>query len=419
MTRPHQRDEIRTGKPANLERWGWCSIGVNVLLASLHGLIAARSGSLAVAAELTHNAVDLLAAIAVLVGLRLALRRSKAFPYGLYKIENLVAAGLSVLVFVTGYEILRHALWASPAPVRVDGWMLAMLVATATLPLVFAHFELRAGRAAGSPALIADATEYRMHVFTTGLAFAALAGERLRLPLDRISAVLIVVVVFKTGWELLRDAMRVLLDASLDAGTLDSIRRVIQADPAVTELKWLTGRNAGRFRFVEAGVVLRAEAPDRLEALMARIERSVLANVKHVERALIHAEAPASALLRCAVPLADAQGTLSAHFGEAPYFALLTLRRSDGTLLERRILHNPHASSGRAKGIRVAEWLIGQRVDRVACREDLSGKGPVYALRDAGVVLARSDARTLDEIVATGLDAEPAESRRENAVDRP
>jgi divalent metal cation (Fe/Co/Zn/Cd) transporter len=65
------------------------------------------------------------------------------------------------------------------------------------------------------------------------------------------------VAVFKTGWDLLRDAMRVLLDASLERETLDAIRRLLEADPAVTGSKWITGRNAGRFRFVEAGVSLR------------------------------------------------------------------------------------------------------------------------------------------------------------------
>jgi divalent metal cation (Fe/Co/Zn/Cd) transporter len=63
--------------------------------------------------------------------------------------------------------------------VRVETWMLAALIVTAILPLVFSHFELRAGKAANSPVLIADAVEYRIHVLTTGLVFAALLSERL------------------------------------------------------------------------------------------------------------------------------------------------------------------------------------------------------------------------------------------------
>jgi cation diffusion facilitator family transporter len=392
----------RTGGAVNVERWGWYSIAVNVVLAALHALVATASGSLAVAAEVVHNVVDLLAAVAVLIGLKLASRKSKAFPYGLYKVENLVAAGLAVMVFFSAYEIGRKALLAPPGAVRADGWMIALLVASALLPLVFSRFELRAGQIANSPALIADAREYRVHVFTTGLALAALASQWLGVALDRAAALLIVVAVAKTGWDLLRDAMRVLLDASLDADTLLEIRRVIGADPAVTELEWVTGRNAGRLRFVEAGVALRVPELGKAEAAVRRIEASVRTAVPHVERVLIHIEASTSPHVRYAVPLADSAGAISAHFGEAPYFAVLTTGRTDGALEEQRILANPHRSLERAKGIRVAEWLVAQKVDVVLTREDVRGKGPGYVLRDAGVELRITDAVELGQAIATG-----------------
>lgn len=384
----------------NLERWGWCSIAVNVVLAALHAAIAHLSGSLAVTAELIHNLVDLLAAIGVLVGLRLSTRTTEAFPYGLHKLENLVAGGLAVLVFVSAFEIAREALHAERAAVQVDAWMLGALVVGAALPLVFSHYELRAGVAANSPALIADAREYRVHALTAGLAFAALAAEWLRFPIDRIAALFIVVAVVKTGWDLLRDAMRVLLDASLDAPTLLAIRRIIEADPAVSEVGWVTGRSAGRFRFVEAGVALRVSAPERFEGIVRRIEAAVRSTVPHVERVLVHVEAPTSACVRYAVPLADRTGAVSEHFGGAPYFAFVSVRRADGAIAEQRVLPNPHATEERAKGVRVAEWLVAEKTDVALTRESLHGKGPMYVFRDAGVELRLTDARSLSEALA-------------------
>ncbi len=215
----------------NLERWGWYSIGINGLLVLLHGFIAIASGSFAVVAELVHNIVDLLTAVAVLIGLKLAMRESQAFPYGLYKVENLVAAGLAGMILLAAYEIARDALLAPPTPVRVDVWMLFALLVTTSIPLIFSRFELRAGQAANSPALIADAKEYRIHVFTTGLTFAALLADHLNFPLDRVAALIIVIAVLRAGWDLLRDAMRVLLDASVDADTLHRAHEMIDGDP--------------------------------------------------------------------------------------------------------------------------------------------------------------------------------------------
>jgi len=140
----------------------------------------------------------------------------------------------------------------------------------------------------------------------------------------------IVVAVVKTGWDLLRDAMRVLLDASLDAETLERVRNATNAEAAVAEVKWVTGRNAGRFRFVEAGVALRVADLEKAEAVMRRIETNVRAAVPYVERVLIRVEAPASPNIRYAVPLADRDGKVSRHFGEAPFFAFVAARRSDG-----------------------------------------------------------------------------------------
>jgi cation diffusion facilitator family transporter len=347
-----------------------------------------------------HNLVDLLTAIGVLIGLKLSTRKTRAFPYGLYKLENVIAVTLAMMTFITAYEIGRDALLEPPRPATVNAWMLGGVIVATIIPLVFSHFELRAGRRAHSPALIADAREYRAHVFTTGTVFAALLAQWFDFPLDRVAALVIVLAIGKTGWELLADGMRVLLDASLDAEAILEIRRVIAADPAVSELKWVTGRNAGRFRFVEAEVTMRVHDLDKAGAATRRMEAGIRKSVPYIERVLIHAEPMERTHLRYALPLADPGGTLSEHFGDAPYFALARVRLSDGTIEERQAITNPYVEEVKAKGIRVAEWLVAQKVDIVVVRESLRGKGPVYVFRDAGVELLQTAAGTQDEVLA-------------------
>ena len=86
-----------------------------------------------------------------------------------------------------------------------------------------------------------------------------------------------------------------------------------------------------------------------------------------------------------AVPLADMTGKISAHFGEAPYFALVRLRLAGGEIERQEVIANPHTAVTKAKGIRVAEWLVNQKVDVLAVKEDLHKKGPAYVFADAGV----------------------------------
>ena len=381
----------------NLERWGWYSIGINIVLMLINLVIARASGSLAVTAEVVHNLVDLLTAVAVLIGLKLSGRKSKEFPYGLYKLENVVAVGLAVMIFFTAYEIARDAFLEPTRLATVSPWMLGGIAVAAAIPLAFSHFELRAARAANSPSLIAEAQEYRVHVFTSGVVFAALLAQRFNLPLDRVAALIIVVAIGKTGWELLSDGMRVLLDASLDADTLLQIRESIAAEPTVAAVKWVAGRNAGRFRFVEAEIALRVRELERAEAATRRIEERIRRAVPYVDRVLIHVEPMERTHLRYAIPLKDTTGTLSEHFGEAPYFALVTVRLADGAIEEQQIVANPHRAVEKAKGIKVAEWLVAQKVDVVLMKEDLRGKGPAYVFGNAGVETWKTAATTLEE----------------------
>jgi cation diffusion facilitator family transporter len=389
---------------SSASRIAWASIAVNIALSLLNLAIAAASGSLAVAAEMIHNLVDLVASVAVLAGVKISERESRDFPYGLYKVENVVAVGVAILIFFTAYEIAREALRGEGGPATVNGWMLAGVALSAVIPLAFSYYEMRVGREINSPSLMADAQEYRTHVFSSGVVFLALIGQMVGFPLDRYAALVIVVLIAKTGWELLVDGMRVLLDASLDVETLNQVGTIIQADPAVTEVRSLAGRNAGRYRFLEADVALRVDDLEKAHAVSHRIEEAIRARVPHVERVRIHYEPKVRTHLRYAVPLADTAGTVSQHFGEAPFFALVTVRTADGQVERQEVLPNPHSAVEKAKGIRVGEWLVGLKTDIVLLREDVHGKGPAYVFADAGVETRLTGATTLAQALAEQME---------------
>ncbi len=385
------------GEVANPLRWAGYSIGVNVVLIGLNLFVALASGSLAIGAEVVHNGVDLISALAVLVGIKLATHSSRRFPYGLHKLENILAVGVAGMIFLTAYEIVRQALFGSHGPTVANLWMFPVLAASAAIPAVFSYFELRVGRKTGSPALIADAKEFQAHVWTTGIAMAALAGESFDLPLDRVAAGIIVIPVAKTGWDLLVDGIRVLLDVSLDPTTLDTIRETALAHPMVVDVASVTGRRAGRYRFVDVTLVLRGNNLTKADKVAHRIERQIREAVPRVERVLIHVDPKPPGTFRYAVPLADHQGTVADHFGNAPFFAFATMPSDDGEFESIEILRNPYRTTDRAKGIRVAEWLVEHKTDIVVVRVHLDKKGPAYVLENAGVSIERTDMTTLDE----------------------
>jgi cation diffusion facilitator family transporter len=393
---------------------GWLSLFVNVALLTLNLWMAALSGSLALAAETTHNLLDLLASIAVLIGLTLSQRKARAFPYGLYKVENVVAVFIALGTFFTGYEIARQALFAAQHTPDVRPLMLAGVILAAVIPLAFSQYELTLGRRVNSPSLIANATEFRAHVLSSGVVFAALAGQMVGWPLDRPAALVIVLWIAYAGWKTLQDAMRVLLDASLDADTLNLVRRLITAHPEVTRVKSLTGRNSGRYRFIETEVALHVVDLTQAHEIASQIEADIRSEVPFVERVLVHTEPATRDFLRVAAPLSTDDATIADTLGGAVRFALCEVNAAGGQILKEEILPNPYTVEGKGRGIRLAEWLKAKGVDIVLTPEPIKPSGLMYALQAGGARLQQAASRNLME--AIGLSVKDNGNEKTNTL---
>jgi len=384
---------------------GWLSLAVNVTLLALNLWMATLSGSLALTAETAHNLLDLLASIAVLVGVTLSQRKSRAFPYGLYKLENVVAVVIALGTFFTGYEIARQALFSVEHVPNVRPLMLTGVILAAIIPVVFSQYEITLGRRINSPSLIADATEFRAHILSSGVVFTALLGQMLGWPLDRPAALIIVIWIAYAGWKTLQDAMRVLLDASLDSNTLNLVRQLVTAHPEVAQVKSLTGRNSGRYRFIEMEIALRVDSLEQAHEIASEIESQILAEIPFVERVLVHTEPEKRDFLRIAIPLSAVDLSMAESIGSAARFALIDVRPANGQLLKQEILSNPYVLEGKGRGILLAEWLKKQGTDVVVTPKSLPSSGLLYALQASMVRLEQIDPKPLTDVVQSVIRA--------------
>lgn len=71
------------------------SLLVNLSLVGIKLALSSLSGSLALRADAVHSMVDVFGSTALILGIFISGRKSKSFPYGLYKVENLVAVIIS------------------------------------------------------------------------------------------------------------------------------------------------------------------------------------------------------------------------------------------------------------------------------------------------------------------------------------
>jgi cation diffusion facilitator family transporter len=381
----------RSEEDKQIERIALGACFVSILLAGLKGGLALLSGSLAVTADALDSAMDSVASLMVWIGLKLSRRKSRHFPYGLYKVENFISIAVALCIFYAGIEIALQALGsASNRPVVTWPIIGGILVSAATA-FLFGGYARRVGKRAESPALMAEGRHRQMDAASSVVVFCALVANYFGFHVDQIAAIVVLIFILRTGCELFYGGMRVLLDASLDVKTMDQIEKIIKSHPFVAEVRFLVGRNAGRYRFVETILILKTGDLTKAHQASLQIEEAIRKQVRHVERVLIHYEPTMPTHLYVAAPLEDLNGKLCEHFGEAPYFIFVRLKQDTGCIESQEILANPFASIPRGKGLRVAEWLIQYKTGLVLVREPLRGKGPGYALGSAGVEVQLCD----------------------------
>jgi len=305
-----------------------------------------------------------------------------------------------LLIFFAGYEIVKEALLAPAGEVLTEWWVLVGVGLTVVIPFLFSRYELRVGKTTNSPSLVADARHFQTDVLSSAIVFMSVGANALGFAVDRIGALLIVPFIAKSGWDLMVDGMKVLLDASLDVETLAQVRAIIESYPGVAQVRSVVGRNSGRYRFLQADIEVRTSDLEKAHRLSEQLEEVVRAEVANVERVMIHYQPQVKTSFVYGVPLQEANGRVSGHLGKAPYFALVELRAQDGALLRQEILANPHRELEKQKGLEVAKMLVGKGIDIILVKESLEGKGPAYVFAEAGVQTRLTQAETLEQILA-------------------
>jgi cation diffusion facilitator family transporter len=381
---------------------------VNGFLMAAKFILGEVSASMALKADAVHSLADAVSSLSILAGILISDRRTKTFPLGLYKVENLVALLSSFFIFFAAYEIVNEAIYAAnKGPIKNLGLVTGGIVFILIVAYLYSRYELKAGLKAGSPSLVADAKHIATDMFSSLLILLGILGTYLDVSLDRYVAVLVAALVARIGFAILVDSLKVLLDATIDYITLNGIREVLESHSHVTGVTSLGGRSSGRFKFVEADVKLDARLLRDAHQVVSHLEEEILDRWPDIDRILINYEPERKEFIRIATPLEVTKGEqpgldtpLSEHFGEAPFFALLQKETATGLVTLERFAANRSRNLDRQRGVKAAELLAEMGIDEVWTRSPLDGKGASYALEALGIDVVTTGATILRELLS-------------------
>ena len=361
------------------------AILITLFIFGIKVIAAIITGSIALKAEAFHTFSDSIASMTVFAGLKMAKRKTKTFPYGLYKIENLMSVVISLLILYSGYEIAMEAIGATQMDLKNFGVGIILLVVVIIITFLFSRYEMKIGKEINSPILLADAKHSRTDVLSNMVVMIAIIFGSIGYKLDKIAALIVVVFIAKTGFEILKDGVKVLLDASVDYETLSKTEKIILNTPQVVEIKSLTGRNSGRFKFIEANIIIKTHNLDKAHIIADKIEENIRKEVRNIDQVLIHYEPMRKEEIVYAIPLMEDNESISPHFGEAPWFMFIIFKNGQKTANRVKVIQNPCIKEEKGKGILAAEFLLQNSIDVVILKKDFSGKGPAYVFSDANV----------------------------------
>lgn len=243
------------------------SVGVGLLVFGIKLGAWRLTGSVALYSDALESIINVVAALAVFVALRIASRPADAnHPYGHHKAEYLSAVFEGVLVVLAALMILREAAWGilDPKPLTTPALGLAVNALATVINAAWAVYLFRRGRAWRSPALIADGRHIMTDVWTStgvilGIIIATLTGLDW---LDPALAALVALNILVTGWKMVREATGGLMDEIQDTDLIDEMKEIIRktADGA-QEAHDIRVRVAGAMTFIDFHLIVDRDMP--------------------------------------------------------------------------------------------------------------------------------------------------------------
>ncbi len=361
---------------------------ITFILASVKFLVAQYTNSVSILADSYHSFADLIPIVAAWIGLKIAQRpRNEKFPYGYYKAENLAAFLASLFIFLLAYEIIMESIHRLNSHGSIEH-TLTGLVFTSTFVLIsylLYRYQLKAALSSNSQALMANARETKMDVFSSAMVLGGFAGTSIGYPwLGGLVGLIISLLVIHAGYESLKDSVLSLMDAGVPGEEMKKIKETIINTPRVKSINSLYARRSGPFVMVEVEI----SVPENLNvkqahAVATEVEK-MLMSMKEVDHAIVHVEPPQKTGKLVAIPVSGS-GEMCKNFGTAPYFAIYREKSGKIEFVER--MKNPGAKLSKKRGVKAALFLIEKGIDRVEVIN--IGEDSKKILEDAGVTVIK------------------------------
>ncbi|MBY9002937.1 MAG: cation diffusion facilitator family transporter [Candidatus Lokiarchaeota archaeon] len=367
------------------------------------------TNSIALQADAFDSMTDVVIYLSGIIGFIFANKKpNEKFPYGYYKMENIISLIISLFIFLTAYNIIVQGLKdiinyfnGIPKLTFFLNDVFIFLVISLTLSLLITVYLKYVSKRTNSPILKSEANEKMSDIFISLSVLIGFIGILFNFNLlDSIFGLIIVIFIIKGGYDIFIVSIRTLLDAVIDFENRSELYKMIEGAPKIKQIKKLDIRAYGRFIFLELELILTKKFPlSQINSLTNKLRSDIKHKFPLILKIIIIIDNAEKNETKIAIPLEDSRGLdskISDHFGESLFFGFIEFQEGNFTKLE--IVKNDFINHEKRKGILIADWLSSQKVDKVYLKKDLK-KGPSLIFDNNFVEIIIIDFEKLENIL--------------------
>ncbi|MCM3168609.1 cation diffusion facilitator family transporter [Peribacillus frigoritolerans] len=241
------------------ERGAIISIFAYICLSIMKLAIGYISDSAALKADGLNNTTDIIASLAVLIGLRLAQRPpDKDHGYGHWKSETIASMVASFIMFAVGVQVLIDAVASmlkggKESPDIIAGYVGVL----SAIAMYFVYrYNKKLAMKINSKAVMAASKDNISDAWVSIGTAIGIFGSQLNMPwLDPLTAIIVGLLICKTAWDIFSQASHELSDG-FDENKIHLYKDVITNVDGVKGIKEIKGRNYGNNEVIDVVILV-------------------------------------------------------------------------------------------------------------------------------------------------------------------
>lgn len=244
------------------ERGAIISIVAYLVLSAIKLFVGNMTGSEALQADGLNNATDIIASVAVLIGLKVSRKPAdKDHPYGHWKAETVASMVASIIMFAVGLQVLREAITSiannnHASPDLISAW--TGLFCAVVMYFVY-RYNRNLGRKIKSQAVQAAAKDNLSDAWVSVGTAIGIIGSQFNLSwLDPVTAVAVGLLICKTGYDIFREASHDLTDG-FNEEKLEIYKEAILEIKGVKDVRNIRGRKYGNNAVVDVVITVNSD----------------------------------------------------------------------------------------------------------------------------------------------------------------